>query len=80
MFLCRIHSKSYKCTCGWSANSSLHIAQGCTESPCFMDLCFTLSHSSAVSGKEGGSTKPNFWATVKKKDIDNSTGLEFFFA
>lgn len=52
-------------TCGWRANSSLQMAQGCTESPCSMDRCFTCSHSSVVSGMEGGSTKPNLWANVK---------------
>lgn len=58
----------YTSTCGWSANSSLHIGQGCTESPWFMDLCFTFSHSSVVSGMEGGSTKPNFWAADMKSN------------
>lgn len=56
----------YTRTWCWSANSSLHIAQGCMESPCCMDLCFIFTHSSAVSGKEGSSTRPNFWAVDNK--------------
>lgn len=52
-------------TWGWSSNSSLHIGHGCTESPCRMDRCFTLSHSSDESGNGGGSTRPSFCATSK---------------
>lgn len=52
-------------TWGRSWNSSLQIGQGCEESPCETDLCFTCSHSSEESGNGGGSHRPSFCAEVK---------------
>lgn len=49
-------------TCGWSRNSSLHIAQGCPDSPCWIDLALTRLHSPSVSPGAGEATNPNFWA------------------
>lgn len=61
-------------TCGCSRNSSLHIAQGCPDSPCWIDLALTCLHSPSVS-PGAGATNPNFWAIQRKQTM---TGAYLF--
>lgn len=65
-------------TWGWMQNSSLHIAQGWADSPCWTDLAFTWVHSSSVNLRDGEATKPNFWARRNSEiDIHESQNKSF---
>lgn len=64
-------------TWGWMQNSSLHIAQGWADSPCWTDLTLTWVHSSSVNLSAEEATKPNFWARIAKLDIHESQNKNF---
>lgn len=70
----RKHINSSYCvegnTWGWMQNSSLHIAQGWAESPCWTDLTLTWVHSSSVNLSAGEATKPNFWARRNSEIVE----------
>ena len=67
-------------TCGWSRNSSLQIAQGCPDSPCWADLALTSVHSPSVSLGAGQAINPSFCAINKTNHNKNTLLLNGFLS